>query len=225
MPPEKPPILCVSPLAVLVPLKLNTGVETVVPNLSGNSSDWLVEAGVEMVKDVVVVEDVEVMAEAVVLGAVLDVTGLTVGWKPVVDVISFSFIPFVKSNLKPPTELVAVLLVVAFNRNRLLLDVTGFIPKYGVPLGSAVDGMLPLLAELKTVTSVGLEPLVAADVTEEPCISTFASVQFTVNADFNNEFEGVVADVQTVVFTEGDAAVLPKLKKLLVVSATGGFAT
>lgn len=115
IPPGKPPILCAGPLAVLVPLKLNIGVETVVPNLSGESFDWLVEAAVEMETEVVVVMDVEVMTEAVAVGAVLDVIRFTVGWKPVVDATSFSFIPFVKSNLKPPTGLVAVLLLVAFN--------------------------------------------------------------------------------------------------------------
>jgi hypothetical protein len=103
------------------------------------------------------------------------------------------------------------------------LDVTGLIPKFGVPLRSAVDGLSSFLAEPKRVTSVGLEPLVAAVVAEEPFRPTFAWVQFTVNADFSNEFEVVVADVQVVVFTEGDAAVFPKLNKLLVVSVTSGF--
>jgi hypothetical protein len=97
-------------LAVLVPLKLNIGVETGVPNLSGDS-DWLVE-GAEMVTEVVV--GMEVMAEVVVMGAVVDAIRFTV-WKTVVDATSFSFFPFVKSNLKPPTELVAMLLLVAFD--------------------------------------------------------------------------------------------------------------
>jgi hypothetical protein len=74
-----------------------------------------VEAGAETVMDVVV--DMEVMAEVVVVGTVLEqVTRFMVGWKPpTVDGVGFSFIPFVKSNLKPPTELVALLLVVRFN--------------------------------------------------------------------------------------------------------------
>jgi len=61
-----------------------------------------------------VVVGMEVMAEVVVMGAVVDAIRFTV-WKTVVDATSFSFFPFVKSNLKPPTELVAMLLLVAFD--------------------------------------------------------------------------------------------------------------
>jgi hypothetical protein len=73
MPPGKPLELCVGPFAVLVLLQ---ACAVVVPNLNGNT-DWLVETGVEMVTEEV--EDTAMMAEVVVMGAVLEVMRFTVG--------------------------------------------------------------------------------------------------------------------------------------------------
>jgi hypothetical protein len=73
MPPGKPLELCVGPFAILVLLKACTGV---VPNLNGNT-DWLVEAGVEMVTEMV--EVTAVMVVVVVMGAVLEVVRFTAG--------------------------------------------------------------------------------------------------------------------------------------------------
>jgi hypothetical protein len=73
MPPGKPLVLCVAPLAVLVLLKVCTGV---VPNFNGDTN-WLVEAGTEMVTEELV--HMAVMAEVVVVGAVLEVVRIPVG--------------------------------------------------------------------------------------------------------------------------------------------------
>jgi hypothetical protein len=94
---------------MLVLLKAGTGV---VPNFNGDP-DWLVKAGAEMVTEEAVVEVVVVVVVVVVLGTALEAIGFTVGCNPATVGHAFSFTPFEKSNLKPPTELAVLLLLVA----------------------------------------------------------------------------------------------------------------
>lgn len=106
-PPGKPPEL--GPLTVFVLLKVNTGGV-----LKFGDADLLVEAGVEVLTAVVV--DMEVTAEVAALASVLEAAIFTAGLKPpTVDEATFSFTSFEKSNLKPPGEVVVVLLVTALN--------------------------------------------------------------------------------------------------------------
>lgn len=76
------------------------------PNLNGGT-DWFVEKGDETVTEDA--EDVAVTAEVAVVGAV----GFTADCKPPTVGDAFSFTSFAKSNLKPPTELAVLLLLVA----------------------------------------------------------------------------------------------------------------
>jgi hypothetical protein len=108
MPPGKPLELCVGPFAVVVLLKACTGVVT---NLNGNT-DWPVEAGAEMVTEEA--GDTAMMAEVVVMGAVLEVVRFTAGCRPPTVGAAFSFTPFVQLNLKTPGELTVLLLVAVF---------------------------------------------------------------------------------------------------------------
>jgi hypothetical protein len=175
---------------MLVVLKAGTDVG---PNPNGNT-DWL-----EMVTE----EAVDMAM--VVLGAALEVTGVTVGCKPATAGHTFSFIPFEKSNLKPPTELAVLLLLVAvFRRKRLLEVVAGFIPKFNVPLDSVVDGS-SLLAEPKRLNAAGVETLVEVDAAGERKKLTAAGVETLVEVDAAGEHKKLTAaGVETLV--EVDAA-------------------
>lgn len=105
MPPGKPPEL--GPFTVFVLLKVNTGGV-----LKFGDADLLVEAGVEVLTAVVV--DKEVTTEVAALASVLEAAIFTAGLKPpTVDEVAFSFASLM-SNLKPPGEVVVVLLVTAF---------------------------------------------------------------------------------------------------------------
>lgn len=107
MPPGKPPEL--GPFTVFVLLKVNTGGV-----LKFGNTDLLVEAGVEVLTAVVV--DMEVITEVAALASVLEAAIFTAGLKPpTVDEGAFSFTSFEMSNLKPPSEVVVVLLVTALN--------------------------------------------------------------------------------------------------------------
>jgi hypothetical protein len=107
MPPGKPPEL--GPFTVFVLLKVNTGGV-----LKFGNADLLVEADVVVLTAVVV--DMEVTAEVAALAPVLEAAIFTVGLKPpTVDEATFSFTFFEMSNLKPPGEVVVVLLVTALN--------------------------------------------------------------------------------------------------------------
>lgn len=107
MPPGKPPEL--GPFTVFVLLTVNTdGV------LKFSDADLLVEGGVEVLT--AVVADMEVTAEVAALASVLEAATFSVGLKPpTVDEATFSFTPFEMSNLKPPGDVVVVLLVTALN--------------------------------------------------------------------------------------------------------------
>jgi hypothetical protein len=107
MPPGKPPEL--GPFTVFVLLKVNIGGV-----LKFGGADLLVEAGVEVLTAVVV--DTDVTTEVAALGSVLEAATFTAGLKPpTVDELALPFMSFEKSNLKPPGEVVVVLLVTAFN--------------------------------------------------------------------------------------------------------------
>lgn len=105
MPPRNPPEL--GPFTVFVLLKVNPGAA-----LKFGDADLLVEASVDVLTEVVV--DMDVMAEVVALGSVLEAAILTAGFKPP-TAAAFSFMSFEKSNLKPPGELAVVLLVTVLN--------------------------------------------------------------------------------------------------------------
>lgn len=106
MPPGKPPEL--GPFTVFVLLKVNTGGV-----LKFGDADLLVEAGVEVLTAAVV--DMDVTAEVATLASVLQAAIFTAGLKPPTVEAAFTFMSFEKSNLKPPGEVVVVLLVTALN--------------------------------------------------------------------------------------------------------------
>jgi hypothetical protein len=155
MPPGKPPEL--DPFTIFVLLKVNTGV------LKFGDADLLAEAGVEVITEVVV--DMEVLAaEVAALASVLEPATVTAGWKPPThDAAAFPFTSFEKSNLKPPGELVVVLLVTAFNWKRPPLPVAKFVLQLNVALGSAAGGLSSFFAVPKAQTATVLLLLVIAD--------------------------------------------------------------
>lgn len=107
VPPGKPPEL--GPFTVFVLLKVNTGGV-----LKFCEADLLVVADAEVLTAVVV--EMEVTADVAALASVLEAARFPTGLKPpTVDEAAFSFTSFEKSNLKPPVEVVAVLLVTAPN--------------------------------------------------------------------------------------------------------------
>jgi hypothetical protein len=107
MPPGKFPEL--GPFTVFVLLKVNTGGV-----LKFGDADLLVEAGNDVLTAVVV--DTDVTTDVAALASVLEAAIFTAGLKPpTVDEAALSFTSFEKSNLKPPGEVVVVLLVTALN--------------------------------------------------------------------------------------------------------------
>jgi hypothetical protein len=191
MPPGNPAEL--GPFTVFVLLKVNPGAALIF-----GDADLLVEAGVEVLTEVVV--DMEVMAEVVAFASVLEAAILTAGFKPpTVDAAAFSFMSFEKSNLKPPGELAVVLLVTALNWKGLPLPVAEFMPQFNVALGGAADCLSLLFAVPKIQTAAGLLSLAVAG--GEANGPTLAWVLLAVNMDPNTEFEVAAVEVELLAFT------------------------